>query len=82
MIDTKVNGRSFYMGAEGEGNSNCCIWWHKEWDHWWIGNCGLQGDNDGYAWLDSNDNCPNNDKWRNNAPMISEATVAAGAGNN
>ena len=35
-----------------------CIWWHKQYRHWWIGDCRKKGLNHGYAWLEPDLACP------------------------
>ena len=36
-----------------------CIWWHKKYRHWWIGDCSYLPENVGYAWLEPDVTCPN-----------------------
>ena len=36
-----------------------CIWWHKEYRHWWIGDCNNRPENVGHAWLEPDVTCPN-----------------------
>ena len=35
-----------------------CVWWHREFRHWWIGDCQNVGTNSGYAYIDSDERCP------------------------
>lgn len=45
-----------------------CIWWHKPYNHWWIGDCSGRGQNQGHAWLEPTEAlCPTDSKagdWR------------------
>ena len=46
---------------------NKCIWWHKPYRHWWVGECTNLGENSGFAWLAPDSLCPIQDKagdWR------------------
>ena len=36
-----------------------CIWWHKKYRHWWIGDCSNRPENVGHAWLEPDVTCPN-----------------------
>ena len=36
-----------------------CIWWHKKYRHWWIGDCNNRPENVGHAWLEPDVTCPN-----------------------
>ena len=59
--------RGVYKGVKGPTESHC-IWWHKPYRHWWIGNCYKVGNNHGYAWLQPQDAvCPSDGaqgQWR------------------
>ena len=35
-----------------------CIWWHRNYNHWWIGHCDHRGLNQGHAWLGPSSLCP------------------------
>ena len=35
-----------------------CIWWEKEYRHWWVGDCGKRGNNYGSAFLEPDELCP------------------------
>ena len=41
-----------------EKMSQNCIWWHKQYRHWWLGDCRKKGLNHGYAWLEPDLACP------------------------
>jgi hypothetical protein len=43
-----------------------CIWWYRAERHWWIGSCQNVGTNDGFAYLETDDDCPGNSEgiWR------------------
>ena len=47
---------------------NKCIWWHKPYRHWWIGECtnifghSSLGGNNGFAWLAPDSLCPIQDQ--------------------
>ena len=41
---------------------NKCIWWHKPYRHWWVGECTNLGENNGFAWLAPDSLCPIQDK--------------------
>ena len=46
---------------------NKCIWWHKPYRHWWVGECTNFGGSNGLAWLAPDSLCPIQDKvgdWR------------------
>ena len=45
-----------------ENENELCIWWHKEYRHWWLGNCDNIGQNTGHAYLQPDKNCPNEGK--------------------
>ena len=56
-----------------ESLTHRCIWWHKPYRHWWIGECtnifghSSLGGNNGFAWLAPDSLCPIQDKagdWR------------------
>ena len=50
-----TNGRGVYKGEENPRN---CIWWHKQFRHWWLGDCLKRGNNHGFAWLQPDVTCP------------------------
>ena len=50
-----TNGRGVYRGQH---NSNNCIWWHKQYRHWWLGDCQKRGNNHGFAYLQPDTTCP------------------------
>ena len=60
-----TNGtRGFYRH---DTRDQFCMWWHKPYQHWWIGSCSNRGDNSGFAWLEPNVQCPTegkNGEWR------------------
>jgi hypothetical protein len=35
-----------------------CIWWHKEYRHWWFGPCENVGGNAGHAYIEEDVSCP------------------------
>lgn len=39
-----------------------CIWWHKQYRHWWLGKCKDIGENAGYAYLNPDKSCPHEGK--------------------
>ena len=41
-----------------ESLTHRCIWWHKPYRHWWLGNCISLGENHGHAWLAPDSLCP------------------------
>ena len=52
LMETTPQGasRGVYKGVKGPVE-DYCIWWHKPYRHWWIGNCRKVPNNHGYAWL-------------------------------
>ena len=62
--ENSANERDVY---HHESNNKFCIWWHKQWRHWWLGDCDNIGQNLGYAYLGPDKSCPNEGKsgdWR------------------
>ena len=55
MDDDWANERVVYRH---EKYTQGCIWWHKQYRHWWIGDCRKKGLNHGYAWLEPDLACP------------------------
>ena len=55
MDDDWANERVVYRH---ELNSQSCIWWHKQFRHWWAGDCRKKGLNHGYAYIDPDLACP------------------------
>jgi len=55
MDDDWANERVVYRH---ELNSQACIWWHKQYRHWWVGDCRKKGLNHGYAWIEPDIDCP------------------------
>jgi hypothetical protein len=41
-----------------------CIWWHRQYRHWWVGPCENVGLNSGYAYIDEDTNSPWFGTWR------------------
>ncbi len=41
-----------------------CVWWHRQYRHWWVGPCENVGLNDGYAYAESDVECPSGSLWR------------------
>ena len=41
-----------------------CLWWHRQYHHWWIGPCDKIGKNEGYAYIDEDVSCPQGGIWR------------------
>jgi hypothetical protein len=42
-----------------------CMWWHRQYRHWWIGPCENVGLNDGYAYGEEDFDCPHSvQTWR------------------
>ncbi len=39
-------------------NGDKCIWWYREYRHWWIGPCENVGTNSGYAYIYPDVRCP------------------------
>ncbi len=37
-----------------------CIWWFRAERHWWIGSCENVGTNEGFAYLENDEDCPQN----------------------
>ena len=77
QTDTRTNGRITYKGAE-ESNSQCCVWWHRTWNHWWIGDCtnhkGNNGNNAGFSYLEPKVNCPTDaSSWHGKPAAIVQA---------
>ena len=35
-----------------------CIWWHRQYRHWWIGPCEYVGTNSGHAYIGPDMRCP------------------------
>ena len=59
-----TNGRGVYRG---EKNNHNCIWWHKQYRHWWLGDCQKRGNNHGFAYLQPDTTCPHDGadgEWR------------------
>ena len=47
--------------------ANWCLWWHKPYNHWWMGHCGARGQNNGHSYLEPSPLCPHEAKkgpWR------------------
>jgi len=43
----------------GEGDSEGkCIWWHRQYRHWWVGPCDNIGLNAGFAYIREDISCP------------------------
>jgi hypothetical protein len=74
-FDTKGSGylyanRPVYLKGNDAADGKC-IWWHKEYRHWWVGPCENVGNNAGFAYINEDTSCPypyfNNDfklTWR------------------
>jgi hypothetical protein len=42
-----------------------CVWWHRQYRHWWIGPCENVGMNTGYAYVKEDSDCPSYENtWR------------------
>jgi hypothetical protein len=42
-----------------------CVWWHRQYRHWWIGPCENVGWNAGYAYAEEDFDCPDLEQtWR------------------
>ncbi len=42
-----------------------CVWWHRQYRHWWVGPCENVGLNAGYAYAEEDFSCPRGDQvWR------------------
>jgi hypothetical protein len=42
-----------------------CLWWHRQYRHWWIGPCENVGLNEGYAFAEEDFDCPDvKQTWR------------------
>ena len=54
-----TNGRRAYMSLRSPHN---CIWWDKQFKHWWVGDCEKRGNNYGTAFLEPDEICPNHGK--------------------
>ena len=50
-----TNGRGVYRAEKSPQN---CIWWHKQYRHWWLGDCRKRGNNHGFAYLGPDETCP------------------------
>jgi hypothetical protein len=63
-IEYSEANRPIYRKDSGKGDS--CIWWHKPYRHWWIGDCEQVGTNSGYAYILEDTSCPDssNPTWR------------------
>ena len=53
-----TNGRGVYRAIKDPKN---CIWWHKLYRHWWLGDCRKRGNNHGFAYLQPDKTCPHGD---------------------
>lgn len=51
--DLLIHNRPVYVK-----NDKQCLWWHRQFRHWWMGACEHIGDNQGYAWLVQDLSCP------------------------
>ena len=71
-----TNGRGVYRAIKSPNN---CIWWHKLWRHWWLGACKHIGKNDGFAYLQPDETCPQDGsegEWRDvNDKVLNEGKV-------
>jgi len=38
-----------------------CVWWHRQYRHWWIGPCENVGQNSGFAYIEQDVYCPGGD---------------------
>jgi hypothetical protein len=64
-MSTEYNGHyqfDFHSGfLEGNRpvyqNNRNCVWWHRQYRHWWVGPCENVGLNDGYAYIEQDVNC-------------------------
>ena len=59
-----TNGRGVYRAEKSPQN---CIWWHKLYRHWWLGDCRKRGNNHGFAYLRPDETCPHDGsegEWR------------------
>lgn len=50
-----TNGRGVYRAEKSPQN---CIWWHRLYRHWWLGDCRKRGNNHGFAYLGPDETCP------------------------
>jgi hypothetical protein len=41
-----------------------CVWWHRQYRHWWVGPCENVGLNAGYAYAENDIECPFGSLWR------------------
>jgi hypothetical protein len=42
-----------------------CVWWHRQYRHWWVGLCENVGLNTGYAFAKEDVDCPSYEQtWR------------------
>jgi hypothetical protein len=60
QTDYSEANRPLYASGEN------CIWWYRAERHWWIGSCQNVGTNEGFAYLETDDDCPGNSEgiWR------------------
>ena len=59
-----TNGRGVYRAEKSPQN---CIWWHRLYRHWWLGDCRKRGNNHGFAYLGPDETCPHDGEegeWR------------------
>jgi hypothetical protein len=73
-MSAEYNGQYQFDYGNGylEGNrpvfqrNGNCVWWHRQYRHWWVGPCENVGLNDGYAYLEGDNECPASHKhaWR------------------
>ena len=58
-----TNGRGVYKAMKSYStiygrNKRNCIWWHKKYGHWWLGECQNRGLNVGSLYLGPFKTCP------------------------
>ncbi len=53
-----VFGSKYSDGKQVFEKEDKCIWWHRQYRHWWIGPCENVGTNSGFAYIQPDLRCP------------------------